>query len=111
MASIRAPSFYAFPTLGVRSRSLRPCLREIRSVHALALWERDRVRVDRQPKEKPASLAEFAFQPNLAAVHLHELLCQRKPQAGALRFSGVSTRLLKFEEDPFLIFRRNSWSR
>src|SRR5215470_14540619 len=61
-----------------------------------------------QREEKPASFPDFAFKPNLAAVHFHELLRQRKPQAGALRFSGVAARLLKFEKDSFLIFYRNS---
>src|SRR4029077_298662 len=54
---------------------------------------------------------DFAFKPNLAAVHLHELLRQREPQPGALRFSRLAACLLKFEEDPFLIFCRDSSSR
>src|SRR5215471_1526311 len=69
---------------------------------SLSDWDRE---------EKPASLADFAFKPDLAAVHLHEFLRQRKAQAGALRFSRVSAGLLKFEEDPFLVFCRDSRSR
>src|SRR5215831_10886423 len=69
---------------------------------SLSDWDRE---------EKPASLTDLAFKPDLAAVHLHEFLRQRKAQAGALRFSRVSARLLKFEEDPFLVFWRDSWSR
>src|SRR5215813_5619609 len=59
---------------------------------------------DWQCEEKPASFAEFAFDPNLPAVHLHELPRQRKPQAGALRFSRLTGCLLKFKKDPFMIF-------
>src|SRR5262245_17793065 len=50
---------------------------------------------DRQCEEKPAAFSDFALHPNLAPVHLHALLCQRKSQAGALRFSRVTTCLLK----------------
>src|SRR5262245_11092790 len=58
----------------------------------------------RQVEEKPAPFAEFALHPNLAAMHLDELFRQRKPQAGALRFSRLTGCLLKFEEDPVVIF-------
>src|SRR5215470_12161031 len=69
---------------------------------SLSDWERE---------EKPAAFPDFAFKPNLAAVHFHELLRQRKPQAGALRLSGLAARLLKFKKDSFLIFYRNSRTR
>ena len=55
--------------------------------------------LDRYREEKPAALAYFAFKPNFAPMHLHEFLCQRKSEAGSLRLSGVTARLLKFEED------------
>src|SRR5262245_50247610 len=60
--------------------------------------------IHRQGETEPASFSNFALQLNLPAVHLDELFRQRKHQAGALRFSRLTGCLLKFEEDPFMIF-------
>src|SRR5262249_42533013 len=62
---------------------------------------------DWQCEEKPAPFADFAFDPNFPSMHLDELFRQRKAQAGALRFSRLTRCLLKFEEDPFMIFCRD----
>src|SRR5262245_6134435 len=62
-------------------------------------------------EEKPTSFSHFALHPNLSAVHLYELPRQRKPQTGALRLSRLAGGLLKFKEDPFLIFCGDSRSR
>src|SRR5678816_2425525 len=67
--------------------------------------------IHRQSEEKPASFTYFAFKPDLPTVHLHELFRQSQTKAGALRFTGVTARLLKFEEDPFLIFCRDPRTR
>jgi hypothetical protein len=60
--------------------------------------------IEWQREEKPAALSYFALQPNPSAVHLDKLLRQRQAQPRALRFSGVTSRLLKLLKDPFLIF-------
>src|SRR5262245_61487821 len=58
----------------------------------------------RYRKKELADFSHSALPPNLAAVHLDELFRQRKPQAGALRFSRLTGCLLKFKKDPFMIF-------
>src|SRR5688572_9648854 len=62
----------------------------------------------RQGKRERGAFPHFALHPDSSAVHFDKLLRQREAKSGALRLSGVPSHLLKFEETPFSVLRRDS---
>src|SRR5690349_11541674 len=67
---------------------------------------------DRQYHLKRCAVAEHGLNPDAAAVHLHDLLGDREPEAGPPL--GLGTRavdLVKFFEDALLLLQGNPWSR
>src|SRR5438128_2647213 len=61
----------------------------------------------RKREEEPAAFADFPHDPEIAAVHLHELLSQRQAQSRSfgLAREAVALDLLELEKDPLLVFR------